>query len=122
MLMDQKKARVLLEQLRAICLGLPEATEIETWGNPTFRVRNKIFAMYRQDSGHPDLWCKAHVGVQEDLVQADSRRFFVPPYVGHRGWIGVRLEGADWDLIADLVQSSYRMTAPKRLLVKLEQA
>ena len=121
MLMETKKARLLLKQLRTVCLGFPEATEIETWGAPTFRVRNKIFAMYSQGSGHPNVWCKAPVGVQEDLVQADPKRFFVPPYVGHRGWIGVRLENANWDLIADLVQDSYRMTAPKGLLVKLEQ-
>jgi hypothetical protein len=88
MLMGKKKARPLLEQLRAICLGLPEATEIETWGNPTFRVRNKIFAMYRQDSVHTDLWCKAPVGVQEDLVQADPDRFFKPPYSGIAAGLG----------------------------------
>jgi predicted DNA-binding protein (MmcQ/YjbR family) len=112
----------VLDRLRSICLDCPEATEQETWGNPTFRVREKIFAMPRSDDGRLSLWCKAPPGVQDILVGADPARFFVPPYVGHRGWIGVRLDGAvDWDEVADLVGESYRMTAPKRLRARLDQ-
>src|SRR5689334_20088097 len=112
------------DRLRAICLTLPEVTEKITWeSTPTFRVRDKIFAQYELDhhgDGRVAFWCKAPPGVQEILVGAHPERFFVPPYVGHHGWIGVRLDGdPDWDEIADLVDESYRMTAPKHLLASL---
>ncbi len=104
------------ERLRAICLALPEACEKETWGNPTFRVREKIFAMERRDDDRVSLWCKAPPGSQTILVAADPDRFFVPPYVGHKGWVGMRLdEGPDWEEVASLVRRSYRLVAPKRL-------
>lgn len=113
-----------LPRLRAVCLDLPEAVEVETWGDPTFRVRDKIFAMLKSGDGRPSLWCKAPPGVQEVLVGAAPVRFFVPPYVGHRGWIGIRLDRAgapDWDEVAALVADSYRMTAPKRLRAMLDE-
>jgi predicted DNA-binding protein (MmcQ/YjbR family) len=104
------------ERLRRICLALPEAVEKETWEIPTFRVRDKIFAMHTSDEGRPSLWCKAPPGSQTILVGADAARFFVPPYVGHKGWIGVHLDRrVKWAEIAGLVKRSYRMTAPKRL-------
>ncbi len=103
------------ERLRRICLALPEAVEKETWEVPTFRVRDKIFAMHTSDDGRPSLWCKAPPGSQTILVGADADRFFVPPYVGHKGWIGVHLDrGIDWREVTALVERSYRMTAPKR--------
>lgn len=103
--------------VRAICLAFPEATERETWGEPTFRIRAKIFAMHRSGGGGRAFWCKASPGAQGILVAADPTRFFVPPYVGHRGWIGVRLDdGVDWDEVADLIAESYRLTAPRRLV------
>jgi hypothetical protein len=106
-----------LSRLRPICLALPEAEERETWGEPTFRVRDKIFCMHRTDTGEPALWCKAPPGSQAILVGADPRRFFVPPYVGPKGWVGMRLDGkVDWREVALLVTRSYRMTAPKRLV------
>ena len=80
--------------LRAICLALPEATERETFGGPTFRVRDKIFAMETGRHGFPAFWCKAPPGSQAVLVGADPFRFFVPPYVGPKGWIGMRLDEA----------------------------
>ena len=105
-----------LARLRPICLALPEAEERETWGEPTFRVRDKIFCMHRTDSGAPALWCKAPPGSQAILVGADPKRFFVPPYVGHKGWVGMRLgKGVDWREVDALVVRSYRLTAPKRL-------
>jgi predicted DNA-binding protein (MmcQ/YjbR family) len=105
-----------IDRLRAICLSLPEAVEKEAWGDPTFRVRDKIFAMEKSGDGRSSLWCKAPAGSQMVLVGADSRRFFVPPYVGHKGWIGVRLDDKpDWEEVAALVKRSYRLTAPKRL-------
>jgi len=110
-----------VSRLREICLALPEATERETWDAPTFRVRGKIFAMYRHGDGRRSLWCKAPPGAQELLVAAAPARFFVPPYVGHRGWIGIRLDAApEWDEVADLVTASYQMTAPKRLAALLD--
>jgi hypothetical protein len=106
----------MLDELRAICLSMPEANETGGVGNPSFKVRGKIFAMRHQHDGRWSMWCKASLGVQEVLVEADPTRFFVPPYVGHHGWIGVYLDVVlDWDEIADLVEDSYRMTAPKRL-------
>jgi hypothetical protein len=106
-----------LEKLRAICLVFPEAIEAGGVGNPTFKVREKIFAMQHGFEERPSLWCKARPGHQQALVGSDPDRYFVPPYVGHHGWVGVRLDGeVDWDQVAALIDESYRMTAPKRLL------
>jgi len=105
-----------LARLRAICMALPEAKERETWKTPTFRVRGKIFAMVSTHDGAPAEWCKAPPGAQAILIGADSARFFRPPYVGHKGWIGVRLDaGVDWAEVDALVRRSWGMTAPKRL-------
>jgi predicted DNA-binding protein (MmcQ/YjbR family) len=111
-----------LDRLRAICLALPEATEQETWGDPTYRVREKIFAMEKGGvEGRPSLWCKAPPGAQAVLVGSEPERFFIPPYVGQHGWIGVWLDvDLDWEEIADLVEESYRMTAPRRLIARLD--
>src|SRR5919201_5978901 len=112
-----------LERLRKICLALPEAHEVEAWGMPTFRVRNKLFAMYAHNhhgDGRIALWCKAAPVNQELLVRARPDRYFVPPYVGPSGWVGVLLDGdADWREIGELLTDGYRMTAPKRLLSQL---
>ncbi|HXW25187.1 MAG TPA: MmcQ/YjbR family DNA-binding protein [Xanthobacteraceae bacterium] len=109
-----------LRRLRPICLALPEAEERETWGEATFRVRDKIFCMHIDDRDEPALWCKAPLGSQDVLVGADPERFFVPPYVGHKGWVGMRLDRrVDWREVATLVKRSYRMTAPKKLVGRL---
>jgi predicted DNA-binding protein (MmcQ/YjbR family) len=103
-------------RLRAICLDLPEAQEQEAWGDPTYRVRKKIFAMEKRGDGRLSVWIKAPPGSQMILVGADSNRFAVPPYVGSKGWVSIRLDdGPDWDEVASLVARSYRMIAPKRL-------
>ncbi len=108
-------------RLQAHCLSLPEAAEQETWDAPTFRVRNKIFAMTRDNDGRVSVWCKARPGIQEMLIGADAGRFFKPPYVGPKGWIGIHLDDdTDWDEVDDLVEESYRMTAPKRLSALLD--
>ena len=110
-----------LARLRALCLALPEATEKVAWGHPTFRVRDKIFATYGDDGERPSLCCKGSPGAQEVLVASDPARFYVPAYVGHRGWIGVWLDTPiDWNQLADLVEESYRLTAPKRLAARLD--
>ncbi len=111
-----------LNQLRAICLALPETIEKGGVGDPTFRVRDKIFAMQHLVDGRMSMWCKAPSGAQAVLVGSDPEKFFVPPYVGHHGWVGAWLDvEIDWDLVADLVEESYRMIAPKRLSALLEQ-
>lgn len=114
-----------LTRLRRLCLALPEAHEVEAWGEPTFRVRNKLFAMYASAESHhgggrPAAWCKASAGNQQLMVKAEPERFFVPPYVGPSGWVGVFLNGpVDWVELADLLRDSYRLVAPKRLAALL---
>lgn len=114
-----------LAQLRAICLRFPEAEEAGGVGNPTFKVRGRIFCM--RHSLHKvarwSAWFKAPEGVQQLVVGDDPQRFFVPPYVGSKGWIGAYLDVAqDWGELADLIEESYRMTAPKRLVAQLATA
>jgi len=111
----------VLRRLRAICLALPEALEVEAWGEPTFRVRNKIFAMYAADgshhgSGRAGVWVKANHFTQDQLVRMAPSQYFVPPYVGPKGWVGVRLDdNPDWNAVRDLLRDAYRLTAPRRL-------
>ncbi|MDP9237084.1 MAG: MmcQ/YjbR family DNA-binding protein [Chloroflexota bacterium] len=107
-----------LQKLREICLALPEATEQVFGGHTsaTFRVRDKIFAMENDYDGRTAFTCKAPPGAQRILVGSDPGRFFVPRYVGPKGWIGMCIDAdVDWGLVADLATDSYRMTAPKRL-------
>jgi hypothetical protein len=110
-----------IKRLREICLALPEATEKEAWGECTFRVGGKMFAMTDNDhhnSGHVAVWIKAPAMVQEILVGSDPKRFFKPPYVGPKGWVGVRLDvKVRWDELAAILNDGYQMSAPKRLAV-----
>jgi predicted DNA-binding protein (MmcQ/YjbR family) len=114
----------VLARARKLCLGLPKATEKEAWGGPTFRVRNKMFAMYLDDhhgDGRIALWIKAPDDAQELLVRADPKRFFVPPYVGSNGWVGAVLHPKpDWDQLSELLEEGYRMVAGKRLCAELD--
>lgn len=117
-------SRDLLKRVREICLSLPETTEKEAWSAPTFRVKKKMFAMF-MNNHHGDeriaLWLEAAPGDQEILVAADPMRFFVPPYQGPFGWIGVRVDrGVDWDEVRELVVDAYRNSAPKTLLARLD--
>jgi hypothetical protein len=113
--------------VRRLCLALPEAHEVTAWGTPTFRVRNKLFAMYAHASDHHGagrnaVWCKSTHMTQDLLLRARPDRYFSPPYVGKSGWVGVVLDGAvDWEALADLLSDAYRLTAPKRLLIMLDQ-
>jgi predicted DNA-binding protein (MmcQ/YjbR family) len=113
----------LFRRLRKICLLLPEAVEKPFAGHtaPGFRVRDKFFAMVSDHQGQVAVWCKAPPGAQEILTGADPRCFFVPPYLGPKGWVGVRLDGSvDWNIVEDLILDSYRLTAPKRLAQQLD--
>ncbi len=115
-----------LTRLRALCLALPEAHEVIAWGEPTFRVRNKIFAMFASASSHhgagrPAVWVKATPINQALMVKAKPARFFVPPYVGKAGWIGVRLDRRPaWGELAGLLRDAYIATAPKRIAAALD--
>jgi hypothetical protein len=115
-----------IPHLREICLALPETEEKEAWGECTFRVGGKMFAMTDNDhheSGHVAVWIKAPPMVQEILVSSDPKRFFKPPYVGHKGWVGVRLDvKVVWDELAAILRDGYLMTAPKRLVESLPAA
>ena len=124
----KRKARATkidpLAKLRTICLALPTAVEALNHSHPCFSVNGKTFVMYLLDhhgDGRCAMWCKAPPGAQGELVDADPHHFFVPPYVGPRGWIGVHLDrGLDWSIVAELARESFRMTAPKRVLASLD--
>ncbi|MBC7788423.1 MAG: MmcQ/YjbR family DNA-binding protein [Anaerolineae bacterium] len=115
-----------LSRVRKLCLALPEAHEVEAWGEPTFRVRNKLFAMYADANNHhgggrPAVWCKAAPVNQELLVRAAPERYFVPPYVGPSGWVGVYVDGsADWSELEDLLRDGYLLAAPPKLRALLD--
>jgi hypothetical protein len=110
-----------LERVREICLGLPEVSERLSHGSPTFFVGGKkTFVMYldnHHDDGRLALWCAAPPGMQEALVEGEPEHYFRPPYVGHRGWIGVHLDkGLEWNEIAGAIEDAYLTIAPKRLV------
>jgi hypothetical protein len=114
-----------LVKLRTICLALPEVTERLSHGSPAWFVRDKKTIVMYVDDHHGDgilgFWCAAPDGVQALLVQQEPDRFFRPPYVGHRGWLGVRLDvDVDWDEIAEIVTDAFRCIAPKSLVAQLE--
>jgi len=114
-----------MDKLRAICLALPDAVEdFGGVGSPSYKVRDKIFAMHHgHDLNRSSMWCKAPRGFQEVITSSEPERFFVPPYVGHHGWIALWLDvEQDWDFVADLIEDSYRMTAPKRLIAQIKSA
>ena len=112
-----------LPRLRALCLALPEVTEKVSHGEPTWFVR-KVFVTYA-DRHHDDrlgFWCAAPPGAQEELAAEAPTRFFRPPYVGGRGWVGVYLDvdDVDWNEIAEIVADAYRVIAPKKLAARLD--
>ena len=114
-----------LDSLRCLCLALPETTERLSHGEPTWFIRGKKTFVTYADHHHDDklgFWCPAPPGVQEELVAAEPERFFRPPYVGPRGWLGVRLDvDVDWDEVEQIVIDAYRMVAPKVLIAQLDR-
>jgi hypothetical protein len=118
----------LAERLRAICLALPAVTERPSHGAPTWFAGDKksfvtLWADGHHDNHFPHLWCAAPPGAQAALIAVDSGRFFRPPYVGGRGWLGVRLDTPppiDWTEIGDLCEDAYRTVAPARLIAQLD--
>jgi hypothetical protein len=121
--MGPKERDRVVARIRAACLGLPEVEERLSHGAPTFFVRGKRSFLTVHDNHHGDgrfaLWCAAGDGVQQMLVDADPERFFVPAYVGHRGWLGVRLDrGVDWNELAGIVEDAYAEVAPPKLVAR----
>ena len=115
-----------LERIRELCLGLPETSERLSHGAPTFFVRGKRAFLMVLTNHHGDgrfaVWCAAAEGMQTMLVEAEPARFFVPPYVGHRGWLGVRLDrGIDWDELAGIAEDAYAEVAPAKLVEAARQ-
>jgi hypothetical protein len=111
----------VLARVRAACLALPEVVERPSHGSPAFFVRGKRCFVMVMDDHHGDgrfaLWCAAPEGMQKMLVEADPDKFFVPPYVGHRGWLGVRLDrGLDWDELAGICEDAWAEIAPPTLV------
>jgi hypothetical protein len=114
-----------LREIRTICMALPETEERPSHGAPTFFAGGKkTFVMFMDDhhrDGRLAIWCAAPPGVQSALVDEEPDRFFVPPYVGPRGWLGVRLDrDVDWDEVAGIVEDGWRLVAPKKVLARYD--
>jgi predicted DNA-binding protein (MmcQ/YjbR family) len=113
-----------LIRLRTLCLALPGAHEVKSHGEPTFRVKDKMFAMYANADNHHGrgrhaAWIKAAPGRQARAVKSAPDRFFVPPYVGPSGWVGVFLDATtDWKELRDILRDAYKLVAPKKLIEK----
>ncbi len=112
-------------RVRKLCLALPEVTERLSHGAPTFFVRDKKTVATVWDDHHGDgrlgLICAAPPGVQQQLIDEEPDRFYVPAYVGHRGWIGVRLDRkVDWNEIDEILRDAYRCVAPAKLIAELD--
>jgi hypothetical protein len=113
--------RAAVERLRRICLALPGTSERASHGEPSFFVAEKKQFVSLDDHHHGAdrlaFWCPAPPGRQEECVERDPQRFFRPPYVGSRGWLGVRIDrDPDWDEIAEIIEDAWRLVAPKRLI------
>jgi hypothetical protein len=126
MLIDPDERSRILAGIRELCLALPETSERLSHGAPTFFVRGKrAFLMVLTDhhgDGRFAIWCAAEPGTQTMLVEADPERFFVPPYVGHRGWLGFQLDRAlDWDELAGIVEDAYAEVAPAKLVEQMSR-
>jgi len=120
---DAKERARTLDRVRSLCLALPETSERPSHGAPSFFVRGKRAFLMVLTNHHGDgrfaVWCAAPAGVQRMLVESDPERFFVPPYVGHRGWLGVRLDRAlDWDAIDGIVEDAWAEVAPAKLVAE----
>ena len=118
---DRAARDAVLERLRTICLAFPETSERPSHGAPSFFVLQKKCFLMLLDNHHDDgrfaIWCAAPPGNQELLVQADPERVFRPPYVGHRGWLGYRIDrDLSWDELAGIVEDAYAEVAPAKLV------
>lgn len=109
----------VLTRVRKICLALHGAHEKEAWGEPTWRVCNKVFAMFASASNHHgagqnSVWVNSTQINQEFMMRADPKRFFSPPYAGPYGWVGIRLDGrVNWKTVAEVLGDGYELTVAK---------
>ncbi|MEO7370755.1 MAG: MmcQ/YjbR family DNA-binding protein [Ilumatobacteraceae bacterium] len=117
-------ATTIEEHVRTICLAFPEVIEKVSHGSPSFFVKKQFVMVWpagHHDHHFPHMWCAAPAGAQADLVETEPARFFRPPYVGARGWLGVRLDRqVDWDEIAVVCEDAYRAVAPRKLIATLD--
>lgn len=121
-----KVVETVLRKVREMCMDLPEVNERLSHGAPTFFIRDKkTFVMFHNDhhgDGKLGIWAAAPPGAQEALISSNPSRYYRPAYVGHRGWIGMRLEGkANWDEVEGVIEDAYRAVAPKKLVEELER-
>jgi predicted DNA-binding protein (MmcQ/YjbR family) len=110
----------ILQQVRALCLALPETCEIEAWQHPTFRAGKKMFAAFGDEAGDATIGLKVGFDRQEELLK--DARFYPTPYAARQGWVSLRLDGkTDWDELNGLIREAYRQVALKRMLKALEE-
>ena len=116
-----------LPRLRKLSLSLPEAHEVEAWGAPTFRVKNKLFAMYAEAGNHhgegrASVWIKSDKENQALMIRTQPEKYFKPAYVGPSGWVGVYLDQSpDWDEVLELLRDGWKMIAPKKTLLEAQK-
>ncbi|GAA2098895.1 MmcQ/YjbR family DNA-binding protein [Microlunatus panaciterrae] len=119
-------AEAALDRVRRACLRLPEISERPSHGGPAFFLNGKkciaMFLDNHHDDGRLAIWCAAPEGVQAEMIETEPDRFFYPPYVGHRGWLGVHLLDCDQQELDAIVTDAFRAVAPKKLLLLLDQA
>ncbi len=124
--MSAKGGRSIETRVRSLCLALPGVVEKISHGAPAFFAGRQFVMLWpkgHHDHDFPHLWCAAPAGAQETFVESDPGRYFRPPYVGGRGWLGVRLEGiVDWDEVEMLCEDAYRTVASKKLLAELDRS
>jgi predicted DNA-binding protein (MmcQ/YjbR family) len=117
--MKARESEKALQEIRAICLALPESSEVEAWGHPTFRAGKKMFAACGEEDGVLTLGLKVGFERQDELL--NDERFYPTPYAAHQGWVSLRLDGAtDWAEVRGLLHEAYRQVALKRMLKALE--
>lgn len=112
-----------IDRVRTICLALPESSEKLSHGEPTWFVKKKVFCMFANNhhgDGHIAVWLPAPSGAQAALIEADPRKFFRPPYVGVRGWIGIELKKVRDRELAAHIRTAWRLVAPKKLVATFE--
>ena len=109
-----------LTKLRRLTATFPEGAEVEAWGHPTFRAGKKMFAIFGEHEGRPAICVKQTHAAQAALLE--DPRFYHPPYVGGAGWIGIFIDATDWPVVAELVETGYRLVALKRMLRALDES
>lgn len=123
--MSKASEQKIYARVQALCLALPEVNERPSHGAPTYFIRDKKTFCTVHHNHHGDgvfgIWAAAPVGAQQALIESDPARYYRPAYVGHRGWVGMRLEGkVDWQEVAEIIEDAYRAVAPKKLLAELD--